>query len=106
MDVATLSRLLNLAGDPSANTHEALNALQTARRTVREIGSGFEVLFWRDNCVDAALWDEIRKAKAEAAAQQGKADQAIRAAKEHGGREHSSEADDQCAARAAEGIPR
>jgi hypothetical protein len=51
---------------------------------VREIGSGFEVLFSRDNCVDAALWDEIRKAKAEAAAQQRKADQAIRAAKEHG----------------------
>jgi hypothetical protein len=84
MDVAKIARLLNLAGDPSANTHEAINALQTARRMVREIGSGFEVLFSRDNFENSALQDEIHKAQAEAAAQKRKADQAIRAAKERG----------------------
>src|SRR3954453_5453041 len=84
MEVAKIARLLNLAGDPGANIHEALNALQTARRMVRENGSGFEVLFSRDNCEDAALCDEIRKAQAEAAAQKRKADQAMSAAKERG----------------------
>src|SRR4051794_19419916 len=84
MDVVKISRLLNLAGDPGTNIHEALNALQTARRMVRENGSGFEVLFSRDNCENSALRDEIRRAQAEAAAQKRKADQAIRAAKEHG----------------------